>query len=94
MLYDLFLLLAAAYTNTFTQLVNTTFVLVNYPIAISYLFGPHYLLSLLLYRTLHYSMKYHSMLISALLIKIPYITVTILKVTHSLILIVDSLFSS
>ena len=70
MLYDLFLLLAAAYINTFTQLVTTTVLLVNYPIAISYFFfGPRYLLSLLLYRTLHYSKKFHSMLISALLLK-------------------------
>ncbi len=69
MLYDLFLLLAAAYINTFTQLVTTTVLLVNYPIAITYSFGPRYLLSLLLYRTLHYSKKFHSMLISALLLK-------------------------
>jgi len=67
MLYDLFLLLATAYINTFTQLVTTTVQLVNYPIAIT--FGPRYLLSLLLYRTLHYSKKFHSMLISALLLK-------------------------
>ena len=69
MLYDLFLLLATAYINTFTQLVTTTVQLLNYPIAITYLFGPRYLLPLLLYRTLHYSKKFHSMLISALLLK-------------------------
>ena len=36
MLYDLFLLLATAYINTFTQLVTTTDLLVDYPIAIRY----------------------------------------------------------
>ena len=37
-----FLLLAAAYNVTFTQLVTTTVLLVDYPIAIRYLFGPLY----------------------------------------------------
>ena len=91
MLYDLFLLLATAYINTFTQLVTTTVLLVNYPIAISYFF----LLTVTI--TISYITLLKEIQLNAdqcITIKISYITVTTLKAIHSLILILDCLFSS
>ena len=94
MLYDLFLLLAAAYINTFTQLVTTTvLLLVNYLIAISYFF--FFLLTVTI--TISYITLLKEIPLNAdqcIIIKISYITDTILKAIHSLILILDCLFSS
>ena len=78
MLYDLFLLLATAYINIFTQLVTTTVQLVNYPIAIT--FGPRYLL--ISYITLLEEIPLNAD--QNMIIKFR-ITVTTLKATHSLI---------
>ena len=92
MLYDLFLLLAAAYINTFTQLVTTTVLLVNYPIAITYSFFFTYCHYYYIVLTLLKEISLNAD--QCIIIKISYITDTILKAIHSLILILDCLFSS